>query len=90
MVRREWGEVVVDRVVSFYLAECPAQVRVAGVGSYVGELLGEMFGYCGVIGACGGVAITCGEGDGLVGRNSGPLTGEIPDSAPESLYVCSV
>ena len=58
---------MIDGVITFYLFESPAEVTVARVGSDVGKLLIEVFGYCGVLSASLVVAVSGGERDGLVG-----------------------
>ena len=90
VVGRERGEAVVDGVVALDLAKGPAEVRVAGMDSGVGEQFGEVFSYCGGLGAGLGVAISGCERDGLVRGNFGPLAGETPDCVPESLDIGSM
>ena len=84
------SEVVVKRVIPFDLSEGPAEVRVAGVDGDVGEEFGEIFGYCWMFGAGFGSAISGGKGDGLIGGNFRPLSGETTNGAPEFLDMCSM
>ena len=81
---------MVKRVVPFDLSEGPAEVGVAGVDGDVGEKFGEILGYCWMFGAGFGSAILGGEGDGLVGGNFCPLSGETTYGTPEFLNVGSM